>query len=30
VLAFKKGHTMPYGVAIGAGTLLYLVMGKIV
>jgi prepilin peptidase CpaA len=29
-LAFKKGHTMPYGVAIGAGTLLYLAVGKIV
>ena len=29
-LVFKKSPTMPYGVAIGAGTLLYLVMGKIV
>lgn len=29
-LVFKKSPTMPYGVAIGAGTLLYLVVGKIV
>jgi prepilin peptidase CpaA len=27
---FKKSPSMPYGVAIGAGTLLYLVAGKIV
>ena len=27
---FKKSSSMPYGVAIGAGTLLYLVAGKIV
>lgn len=29
-LVFKKSHTVPYGVAIGAGTLLYLVAGNIV
>ena len=29
-LVFKNSPTMPYGVAIGAGTLLYLVVGKIV
>jgi prepilin peptidase CpaA len=29
-LVFKKSPTMPYGVAIGAGTLLYLAVGKIV
>ena len=29
-LVFKKSPTMPYGVAIGAGTILYLVVGKIV
>jgi prepilin peptidase CpaA len=27
---FKKSIAIPYGLAIGAGTLLYLVMGKIV
>ena len=29
-LVFKESPTMPYGVAIGVGTLLYLVVGKIV
>jgi prepilin peptidase CpaA len=29
-LVFKKSPTMPYGVAIGAGTLFYLVVGKII
>ena len=27
---FKKSHSIPYGVAIGVGTLLYLVAGRIV